>query len=255
MEINKQYISNNNSYAWQEPVYIVIHNTDNSRIGANAVAHAKAQYQGNFDGYSAHVYVDDTHAYQAMPYNRGAWHVGINYGGQLFGTVNNRNSVGIEMCMQAGYDYEKAFSNTVKVCRMLMKELKISAERVVQHYDVCAINCPSVIRKKKDWERFLKQIRENETGVVETAQKERKAVPLTKSLSLKLPELYKGCQGSAVMMLQAFLQVNTDGIFGLETEAALRKFQKNTAQSADGICGKNSWIAISEYMKINTFVA
>ena len=57
------------------------------------------------------------------------------------------------------------------------------------------------------------------------------------------------------MMLQAFLQVNTDGIFGLETEAALRKFQKNTAQSADGICGKNSWIAISEYMKINTFVA
>lgn len=39
----------------------------------------------------AHVYVDDKEAYQAMLYTRGAWHVGADYGGRLFGTVNNRN--------------------------------------------------------------------------------------------------------------------------------------------------------------------
>ena len=92
-----------------------------------------AQYHGNFDGYSAHVYVDDKSAYQAMPYSRGAWHVGVNYGGRLFGTVNNRNSVGIEMCVQAGFDYDKAFANTAEVCRQLMSELNIPADRVVQH--------------------------------------------------------------------------------------------------------------------------
>ena len=113
MNINTSLISNNNSYAGQTPAYIVIHNTDNYAKGANAKAHAKAQHDGNFKGYSAHVYVDDTEAYQALPYNRGAWHVGVNYGGRLFGTVNNRNSVGIEMCVQAGYNYEKAFQNTV----------------------------------------------------------------------------------------------------------------------------------------------
>ena len=59
--------------------------------------------------------------------------------------------------------------------------------------------------------------------------------------------------GTAVKMLQVFLQVQTDGIFGTETENALRTFQKNTNQSADGICGKNSWTAIAVHMRENTY--
>lgn len=99
MNINTTYLSNNNSYDGQTPEYIVIHNTDNYNSDADARAHAMAQYNGNFADMSAHVYVDDKAAYQALPYNRGAWHVGVDYGGKLFGTVNNRNSVGIEMCV------------------------------------------------------------------------------------------------------------------------------------------------------------
>ena len=57
--------------------------------------------------------------------------------------VNNRNSIGVEMCVQAGYDFQKAFGNTVEFIRLLMAETGIPAERVVQHYDVCAKNCPS----------------------------------------------------------------------------------------------------------------
>jgi N-acetylmuramoyl-L-alanine amidase CwlA len=158
MNINTSLISNNNSYAGQTPLYIVIHNTDNTAKTADAKAHATAQHNGNFHGYSAHVFVDDKSAYQALPYNRGSWHVGVNYGGKLFGTVNNHNSIGIEMCMNAGYNYEKAFQNTVDVCKQLMKKYGIPAIRVVQHYDVCAKNCPSVIRGKGDWDRFKKLI-------------------------------------------------------------------------------------------------
>lgn len=158
MNINTSLISNNNSYAGQTPLYIVIHNTDNTAKTADAKAHATAQHNGNFHGYSAHVFVDDKSAYQALPYNRGAWHVGVNYGGKMFGTANNRNSIGIEMCMNAGYNYEKAFQNTVDVCKQLMKKYNIPASRVVQHYDVCAKNCPSVIRSKGDWDRFKKLI-------------------------------------------------------------------------------------------------
>lgn len=158
MTINTSLISNNNSYAGQTPLYIVIHNTDNPAKTADAKAHASAQHNGNFKGYSAHVFVDDKSAYQALPYNRGAWHVGVNYGGKMFGTVNNHNSIGIEMCMNAGYNYEKAFQNTVAVCKQLMKKYNIPASRVVQHYDVCAKNCPSVIRAKGDWNRFKQLI-------------------------------------------------------------------------------------------------
>lgn len=182
MNINTSFISNNNSYAGQTPVYIVIHNTDNYAKGANAKAHAKAQHDGNFKGYSAHVFVDDTEAYQALPYDRGAWHVGVNYGGRLFGTVNNRNAVGIEMCVQEGYNYEKAFQNTVQVCRQIMKQLGIPSDRVVQHYDVCAKNCPSAIRAKGDWNRFKQLIgAKTTTATVDKYYRTRKSWADSKS--------------------------------------------------------------------------
>lgn len=163
IKINTDFISNQNSYANVIPRWIVIHNTDNYKAGANARAHAMAQRAGNFDRYSAHVFVDDSSAYQATPYNRGCWHVGVNYGSHnLFGTCSNHNSVGIEMCVNAGYNYEKAFQNTVQVCRQLMQQLGIDADHVVQHYDVCTKNCPSAIRAKGDWQRFKKLISANQ---------------------------------------------------------------------------------------------
>lgn len=163
IKINTDFISNQNSYANVTPRWIVIHNTDNYDAGANARSHAMAQRAGNFDRYSAHVFVDDSSAYQATPYNRGCWHVGVNYGSHnLFGTCSNHNSVGIEMCVNAGYNYERAFQNTVQVCRQLMQQLGIDADHVVQHYDVCTKNCPSAIRAKGDWPRFKKLIGTNQ---------------------------------------------------------------------------------------------
>ena len=55
MNINKEYISNQNTYAENNPINIVIHNTDNFNKGADAKAHAKAQHDGNFQGMSAHL--------------------------------------------------------------------------------------------------------------------------------------------------------------------------------------------------------
>ena len=158
MQINKDYISNKNSYENNHPLWIVIHNTDNFNKNADARAHAKAQHDGNFSGISAHYYTDDQSGYQAMPHERGAWHVGVNYGGKLFGTVNNRNSIGVEMCVNTGYDYEKAFRNTAALTRQLMEELNIDTDHVVSHYDVCGKNCPSQIRANNDWERFKQLI-------------------------------------------------------------------------------------------------
>lgn len=159
MKVNKKYVSDKNTYAENYARYIVIHNTDNFASGADALAHAKAQYNGNLST-SVHYYNDDKKTvYQTAPHNKGCWHVGVNYGGRLFGTVNNKNSIGVEMCVQSGYDFNKAFANTVEFVRQLMVETGIPADRVVQHYDVCAKNCPSQIRKNGMWEEFQKQIR------------------------------------------------------------------------------------------------
>ena len=106
MRIDRSYLGNQNTYAENNPKCIVVHNTDNFAAGADARAHARAQHDGNFQNISAHYYVDDGDtAYQAAPHSRGCWHVGINYGGKnLFQQYGNKNSIGVEMCVQAGYN-------------------------------------------------------------------------------------------------------------------------------------------------------
>lgn len=159
MKINRDYVSANNTYVSNNPQYIIIHNTDNFSSGADAPAHAKAQYHGNFDNMSAHYYTDDGEvAYQAASHDRGCWHVGVNYGGRLFGTVHNQNTIGVEMCVQSGYNFNMAFANTVELVKQLMAETGISVDSVLQHYDVCAKNCPSQIRAKGMWQEFKRQI-------------------------------------------------------------------------------------------------
>lgn len=164
MKVNRDFVSENNTYEGNDPQYIVVHNTDNFASGADASAHARAQHNGNLST-SVHYYTDDKGmVYQAASHGRGCWHVGVNYGGRLFGTVNNRNSIGVEMCVQAGYDFQKAFGNTVELIRLLMAETGIPAERVVQHYDVCAKNCPSQIRGKGMWEELKRLIGNGGSG-------------------------------------------------------------------------------------------
>lgn len=156
MKIDRSYISDQNTYAENDPRCIVVHNTDNFRAGADAQTHAEAQHNGELSNMSAHYYVDDGEtAYQAAPHSRGCWHVGINYGGNnLFGRYGNRNSIGVEMCVQKGYNYEKAFQNTVAVVKEIMRETDIPASRVYRHYDICSKHCPSQIIERGDWERF-----------------------------------------------------------------------------------------------------
>ncbi len=235
MQIKTKYISNNNSYAGQVPKYIAIHNTGNFSAGADALAHASAQHNGNFDGYSAHVFVDDKEAYQAMPYDRGAWQVGVNYGGRLFGSVNNWNCIGIEMCVQAGYNYEKAFQNTVQVCKQIMKQFSIPADRVVQHYDVCAKNCPSEIRARNDWGRFKTLIAENKTD-------------MEGIYMFEIPTVKKGEMGNHVLLVQEILLAR--GINGKDgkplkldkhcdtnTMFAIKQYQRAREKVDPGICG------------------
>jgi len=162
--------TNNNSYDTNEPYAIVFHNTDNYNKTADAKAHAAGLRDGYMKGMSWHVVVDDKEAYHCIPYKRGAWHVGVNYGGQLFGKIHNRNSICVEMCVNAGYDYEKAFLNSVDVVKQLMAMFNIPAERVYSHYDVCGKNCPSQVRARGDWERFKRLIGSKETDYAVSAE-------------------------------------------------------------------------------------
>jgi len=56
--------------------------------------------------------------------------------------------------------------------------------------------------------------------------------------------LKRGSKGSHVKELQAALELSADGIFGADTELAVRKFQSENGLTADGIVGTKTWEAI-----------
>lgn len=64
----------------------------------------------------------------------------------------------MEMCVQAGYNYEKAFENTAALVREIMRETGIPLERVYRHYDICSKYCPSQIMNRGDWDRMKRMI-------------------------------------------------------------------------------------------------
>ena len=56
--------------------------------------------------------------------------------------------------------------------------------------------------------------------------------------------LKRGSKGSHVKELQAALELSADGIFGADTELAVRRFQSENGLTADGIVGTKTWEAI-----------
>lgn len=60
------------------------------------------------------------------------------------------------------------------------------------------------------------------------------------------PTLRKGSAGDDVKKLQASLHIFIDGEFGPRTETELKEFQKDHGLVPDGICGPQTWYALTK---------
>jgi peptidoglycan hydrolase-like protein with peptidoglycan-binding domain len=77
------------------------------------------------------------------------------------------------------------------------------------------------------------------------------AVANPSALTVNMPVLDRNDRGEAVRFLQQLLicygYLGNDGfdaIFGLKTEKAVKAFQLDSALTADGVVGKNTWRAL-----------
>lgn len=159
LKIEKKQIAYNCVKRTTEIKYIVIHDTGNKSKGANADSHFKYFNGGNRNS-SADFFVDDKKILQVNDYTKYAtWQVGDGKG--KYG-ITNQNSIGIEICVNADGDYEKAFLNAVEITKHLMKELDIPAECVVRHYDASRKNCPASMSGDNwlCWQKFKEKIME-----------------------------------------------------------------------------------------------
>ena len=160
ININKEFISKKNTYTGQnQPKYIVVHETDNFSKGAGARRHAEAQAAGHLST-SVHYYAGSDGVYQATAHADGTYSVGREYGGNHSITdASNRNTINIEICVNADGDYNQARANAIGLVKYLMAGTGIPADMVIRHFDAKGKYCP---RKMMDspalWEDFKKQI-------------------------------------------------------------------------------------------------
>lgn len=131
--------------------YIVIHETDNTRSGADADAHARLQANGNSRAASWHWSIDDKEAVQSFEHTWKCWAAGTATG--------NNQGIHFEICVNSDGDYTKAVRNAAELVAKIMKDEGIPITNVVQHNYFSGKNCPRNVREGKiSWSKFLEMV-------------------------------------------------------------------------------------------------
>lgn len=149
LEIQQQIINYNKSVRSSQPIYIVVHDTGNP----NSTAQNNHDYfEGGNRGASADFFVDSNNIIQIIDTDSYySWEVGD--GGGAYG-ITNRNSVGIEMCIDSeGNPTEETINNTIDLVKYLMNKYDIGIDNVVRHYDASRKCCPCCF-SENNWTKW-----------------------------------------------------------------------------------------------------
>ena len=156
--------------------YITVHDTAGAAPTHTALQFAQGQLQkntnkNNTEYISWHFTVGTDGIYQSLPLDEVAYHAGD--GSREYGTIwysstynkadciggGNRNSVGIESCINHGTDYNDTMRILAKLVAELLLHYNLSVDRVKQHWHFSGKDCPGVIRHCKRWNEFLDLVR------------------------------------------------------------------------------------------------
>lgn len=150
MEIKKDFIKEN---AINRPMtknscaFITVHETANSKKGADAAAHASYVKSLN-ERTSWHYTVDDNVIFQHLPDEEKSYHTSSKNA--------NESSIAIELCVNSDGDFEKTKGNAVWLIRELMRKHDIPQENIRTHRDWTGKNCPANLLKN-GWVEFIKK--------------------------------------------------------------------------------------------------
>lgn len=169
--------------------YIVVHDTGNPSRGANATAHYN-YFNGGDRSSSADFFVDDTQVLCVNDYYKFyTWHCGDGHG--KYG-ITNRNSVGIEFCINVDSDRNKTLERTAQLVRELMQELNIPIDRVVRHYDASRKNCPQSMSGNgwAQWYKFKEKLKGEDLTMAQYEELKNEISQLTETVKVLATELH-----------------------------------------------------------------
>ena len=162
LDISKQIINYNKSSRSSKPIYIVIHDTGDP--GATA-QNEHDYFSGGDRGASADYFIDSDNIIQIIDTdNYYSWHCGDGAG--AYG-ITNRNSLGIEMCIDSnGKPTDDTVTNTVDLVKLLMNKYSIGIDNVVRHYDASRKNCPNSFSNNnwQKWYEFKERVKNASSG-------------------------------------------------------------------------------------------
>ncbi|MEH7476502.1 N-acetylmuramoyl-L-alanine amidase [Bacillus altitudinis] len=231
-----------------KPLYITVHNTSNTGRGADAANHAAFVARAS-TGVSWHYTVDDQVIYQHLPLNENGWHAGDGRG------TGNMKSIGIEICENAGANFEQAVKNAQWLIRKLMGDLGIPLSNVVPHKHWSGKECPRKLLNH--WDGF-------KAGIASASSQMTTAKPVKKTYSLPagiLKVTKPLTKGSAVKAVQQALAsiyfypdkgaINNgiDGYYGPKTANAVSRFQMMHGLTPDGIYGPKTKATLSKVIE------
>ena len=265
----KEQLATRKNYGTSRPLsnikYLCIHGTGND--GDSDESNGK-YFQRNIVIASANYFTDDDSITRSVPDNYIAYAVGgkkwNNSGGRLYGTVNNSNSISIELCdtVKNGivYPSAKTVANAIELTKYLMNKYNIPAHRVIRHYDVNGKPCPSYwinddIWNKEFHSKLINYI--SPTGQDINPFREPSKIITSKAVAKEKGFSVFESEGEGVKWLQwelskvapsynDFLNLHggIDGKCGNNTVELLRLFQTNYGLEPDGICGKQTRTAL-----------
>ena len=148
--------------------YITLHNTGMAH--PTATAKGLNEYIHTTDRVASwHYSIDDKEAYQELKLDEVGWHAGdgSTYYGDIYYNDSykkwsigggNNNSVGIEMCVYEGVDFNMVMRNTAKIVGKLLLKYNLTPSDIRQHYDFAGKDCPQVIRTSGRWAEMIELI-------------------------------------------------------------------------------------------------
>jgi N-acetylmuramoyl-L-alanine amidase len=144
------------------PKFITVHNTDNTSRGADAAAHARFLKTRGFYFFpkdsdnkvwvSWHYTVDDKQVIRHLPPTEKAYHA----------QNGNDESIGIEICINAGINQAAANLRAARLIALLMLDFNIKLSQVVTHKHWTGKNCPSQLldggNEGSKWNAFKQMV-------------------------------------------------------------------------------------------------
>ncbi len=166
------------------------------------------------------------------------------------------NSTSIGICFEGRYNKEIAPDAQIKAGKELVEYLKekYNITKVKRHKDLMGTDCPGSLFP---FEKIVGQEKENLVLSFQRAAtadgfkfskygcdgqygSETQSVMQKCVVKRRLFYKYK----NATKLVQRLLGIEQDGLCGKDTEAAIKKFQKEKGLTVDGCCGPQTWFKL-----------